>query len=246
MKNRCLICLALLTSLAFIQPISANAECTTKTCIDVYVEDGKIVIDGKRSGVTTSARPRTQKPKVVATFKAKIKPTLSSATKASTKRATAVAKRSYKPRTATPRAKRTQTSLADKVLQSLPTLQVAYQPEGKALPKVPVIFFTDLPSQFNKDFNILGEKVRINVKPRSLWSFGDGSTLLTSKPGRPYPATDITHSYSVPGTYLVSVATIWSGSFTVGGITKEIPGVIRQVSAVDVKVVGASTKFVGK
>jgi hypothetical protein len=125
-------------------------------------------------------------------------------------------------------------------------LQVAYQPEGKVLQKVPVIFFTDIPSQFNKDFKILGVPVRINVKPRSLWNFGDGTTLLTSKPGRPYPAIDITHSYSVPGTYLVSVATIWSGSFTVAGVTQEIPGAIRQMSAVEVKVVGASTKFVGK
>ena len=88
--------------------------------------------------------------------------------------------------------------------------------------------------------------MKINVKPRSLWHFGDGSILITSKPGRPYPARDITHSYSVPGTYTVSVATIWSGTFTVAGVTKEIPGTIEQESAIAVKVVGASTKFVGK
>lgn len=216
------------------QPLATSADCTTKACIDVYIEGDKIVIDGKRAGATT-------KPRVLQSSVPIPKPTI----RRPTNTAPAI-KRSYKPRTTTPSARRSSTSLADKILQSLPTLQVAYQPEGKVLQKVPVIFFTDLPSQFNKDFKILGVPVRINVKPRSLWNFGDGTTLLTSKPGRPYPATDITHSYSVPGTYIVSVATIWSGSFTVSGITKEIPGAIRQVSAVDIKVVGASTKFVGK
>lgn len=253
MKNKWLTLLISLTFLInpilnpILNPIPARAECANETCIDVYVQDGKIVIDAKRAGVNSSPKPNSPIPKATRTYKPRTyKPTAKTATASSTKRATVVTKRTYKPRTSTPKPRESSPSLADRVLQSLPTLQVAYQPEGKVLPRVPVIFFTDLPTQFNKDFKILGVVVRINVKPRSLWSFGDGSTLLTSKPGRPYPTTDITHSYSVPGTYLVSVATIWSGSFTVAGITKEIPGVIRQVSAVDVKVVGASTKFVGK
>lgn len=233
----------LLILILLVTPTPAMADCTSKACIDVYVEDGKIVIDGKRNGVTVTPKPRTAKP-TYARYKSatpKIKPT-NSAT--AIKPATRI--RSYKPRTSTPKPSQSTPTLADKILQSLPTLQVAYQPEGAALIKVPVIFFTDLPTSFTKDIRILGELVKIKVKPRSLWNFGDGSVLLTSKPGRPYPATDITHSYSVPGTYLVTVATIWSGTFTIAGITKEIPGVIRQVSAVDVKVVGASTKFVGK
>lgn len=236
-----LIFLLILTFL--VTPTPAMADCTSKACIDVYVEDGKIVIDGKRNGVTVTPKPRTAKP-TYTPYKSstpKIKPTKSAI---AIKPAPRI--RSYKPRTSTPKPKLTTPTLADKILQSLPTLQVAYQPEGAALIKVPVIFFTDLPSSFTKDIKILGELVKIKVKPRSLWNFGDGSVLLTSKPGRPYPATDITHSYSVPGTYLVTVATIWSGTFTIAGVTKEIPGAIRQVSAVDVKVVGASTKFVGK
>ena len=226
-----------------VTPTPAMADCTSKACIDVYVEDGKIVIDGKRNGITATARPRSAKPTNTPYKSAapKIKPT-----KSATAIKAAPRIRSYKPRTSTPKPRRSTPTLADKILQSLPTLQVAYQPEGAALIKVPVIFFTDLPTSFTKDIKILGELVKIKVKPRSLWNFGDGSVLLTSKPGRPYPATDITHSYSVPGTYLVTVATIWSGTFKIAGVTKEIPGAIRQVSAVDIKVVGASTKFVGK
>ena len=229
----------------FIAPTPAIADCTSKACIDVFVEDGKIAIAAKRNGVTATPKPaKSTKPRSQLNKNNEVK--LATPTKVA-KRAKPTAKpRSYRPRISNPKPKRTTPNLADKILQSLPTLQVAYQPEGSALIKVPVIFFTDLPSSFTKDIKILGELVKIKVKPRSLWNFGDGSVLITSKPGRPYPATDITHSYSVPGTYLVTVSTIWSGTFTIAGITKEIPGVIRQVSAVDLKVVGASTKFVGK
>ena len=103
-----------------------------------------------------------------------------------------------------------------------------------------------MPTFFNKDFRILGQRVSVNLKPKSLWSFGDGSLLITDKSGKPYPSTEITHSYSVPGTYAVLVKTIWEGSFTVDGVTFPINGAIHQQSGVDVKVVGASTKFVGK
>ena len=210
-------------------PISeAAADCTSKVCVDVYTENGQLVIEAKKNGSTS-----TPKPRVASTVVPKPKPTTTR-------------KYTYKPRTTTPKPRNTSNSLADKVLQSLPTLQVAYQPAGKVLPRIPVIFFTDLPTFFNKDYRILGQKVSVNVKPQSMWSFGDGSVLVTNKSGKPYPSREITHSYSVPGTYTVLVATIWSGDFTVDGVTFPINGSIRQNTAVDVKVVGAGTKFVGK
>ena len=209
-------------------PTTAQADCTTKACIDVYVQDGKVVIEGKKNGATSSPKPRVIKPSTP-----RPKPT-------------ATRKYTYRPRTSTPKPRTTKASLADKVLESLPTLQVTFQPEGAALTKVPIIFFTDLPTIFNKTIRIVGVDVKVSLKPQSLWSFGDGSVLVTDKPGHPYPSTEITHSYGAPGTYVVAVATIWSGTFEVEGVKKEIPGVIRQKSGVDVKVVGAKTAFVGK
>ena len=212
-----------------ILPISeAHAECTTKVCINVYTENGQLVIEGKKNGTTSSPVPR------VAT------------TRSPKPRPTASRKYTYKPRVISPKPRNTSKSLADKVLQSLPTLQVAYQPQGKVLPKLPVIFWTDLPTFFNKDYKILGQTVSVNLKPKSIWSFGDGSVLVTSKVGKPYPSTEISHSYLVPGTYTVLVTSYWDGSFTVDGVELPIGGAIKQVTAVDVKVVGASTKFVGK
>ena len=212
-----------------ILPISeAHAECTTKVCINVYTENGQLVIEGKKNGTTSSPVPR-----VAATRSPKPRPTSSR-------------KYTYKPRVISPKPRNTSKSLADKVLQSLPTLQVAYQPQGKVLPKLPVIFWTDLPTFFNKDYKILGQTVSVNLKPKSIWSFGDGSVLVTSKVGKPYPSTEISHSYLVPGTYTVLVTSYWDGSFTVDGVELPIGGAIKQITAVDVKVVGASTKFVGK
>ena len=212
-----------------ILPISeAHAECTTKVCINVYTENGQLVIEGKKNGTTSSSVPR-----VATTRSPKPRPTASH-------------KYTYKPRVISPKPRNTSKSLADKVLQSLPTLQVAYQPQGKVLPKLPVIFWTDLPTFFNKDYKILGQAVSVNLKPKSIWSFGDGSVLVTSKVGKPYPSTEISHSYLVPGTYTVLVTSYWDGSFTVDGVELPIGGAIKQITAVDVKVVGASTKFVGK
>lgn len=208
-------------------PTTAHADCTTKVCVDVYVKDGQVVIEGKKNGSTATARPR-----IAATTKPKPRPT-------------ATRKYTYRPRTSAPTKKSTP-SLADKVLQSLPTLQVAYNPAGKVLTKVPVVFYTDLPTFFNKDYNILGVKVSINLKPKSVWSFGDGFVLVTDKVGKPYPSTEITHSYSAPGTYAVVVATYWDGSYTIAGESKTFAKAIKQITTVDVKVVGASTSFVGK
>ena len=207
---------------------AAEPNCTSKVCVNVYTENGQLVIEGKKIGATSMPTPRP-----ATTIAPKPKPT-------STRKYT------YRPRTTAPRPRNSSNSLADKVLQSLPTLQIAYQPQGKVLPKLPVIFWSDLPTFFNKDFRILGQRVSVNLKPKSLWSFGDGSLLITDKSGKPYPSKEITHSYSVPGTYAVLVKTIWEGSFTVDGVTFPINGAIHQQSGVDVKVVGASTKFVGK
>ena len=252
-KFRSIPILTLSLSLLTFHPNSAFADCETKACVNVYVKDGQIVIDGKKSGSSaTSKVTSTPRATSKATKKPVPKPRATIKTKSPTPKAT-FSKRPYAKRSAKPRAtksvttsKQSSPSLADQILQSLPTLQVAYQPEGAALTGVPVIFFTDLPKQFSQSYKVVGVNVTINVKPKSLWEFGDGSTLLTNKSGEPYPSTEITHTYFAPGTYPVVVATIWDGTFTVEGVTKPISGVIRQVSTVDVKVVGAATRFVGK
>lgn len=220
--------------LGLANPSIARAECQSKACIDVYVKDGKLVIDGRKDGSTTKPVP---KPVPKSPPRPSFKPTQKPVPKPPRK--------TYQ-RPASPRPTVTTPSMADRILESLPSLQVAYQPEGAALIRVPVIFFTDLPTFFNKTYRIIGIPVSVNLRPNSLWDFGDGSKLITDKAGKPYPSTEITHSYSVPGIYPVKVSTIWTGTYTIAGQTFPINGRIEQVSIVEVKVVGAATKFVGK
>ena len=216
----------------------AFAECQSQACIEVYVKDGKLVIDGRKDGSTSKPLPTTTpKPPMK-----KVSPSPKPSKKPSQPKPP---RKTYR-RPASPRPTVTTPSMADRILESLPTLQVAYQPEGAALIRVPVIFFTDLPTFFNKTYRIIGIPVSVNLKPNSLWDFGDGSKLITSKAGKPYPSTEITHSYSVPGIYVVKVSTIWTGSYTIAKQTFPINGRIEQESVVEVKVVGAATKFVGK
>ena len=216
----------------------AFAECQSQACIEVYVKDGKLVIDGRKDGSTSKPLPTTTpKPPTK-----KVSPSPKPSKKPSQPKPP---RKTYR-RPASPRPTVTTPSMADRILESLPTLQVAYQPEGAALIRVPVIFFTDLPTFFNKTYRIIGIPVSVNLKPNSLWDFGDGSKLITSKAGKPYPSTEITHSYSVPGIYVVKVSTIWTGSYTIAKQTFPINGRIEQESVVEVKVVGAATKFVGK
>ena len=228
--------------LGLANPSIARAECQSSACIDVYVKDGKLIIDGHKDGSTTKPAPKPTPKSIPKSVPQKVSPRPTSSPKSPKPMPP---RKKYK-RPASPRPTVTTPSMAERILESLPTLQVAYQPEGAALIRVPVIFFTDLPTFFNKTYRIIGIPVSVNLRPNSLWDFGDGSKLITDKSGKPYPSTEITHSYSVPGNYPVKVSTIWTGTYTIAGQTFPINGRIEQVSIVEVKVVGAATKFVGK
>ena len=85
--------------------------------------------------------------------------------------------------------------------------------------------------------------------PRYTWTWGDGTTTTTTTPGRPYPATDITHTYhprhptttqrstsaSRSSTTPATASTARTGStiddpITIDGPTHPLP--IKQASAV--------------
>lgn len=55
------------------------------------------------------------------------------------------------------------------------------------------------------------------VPTRFTYDFGDGHTIVTHSPGRPYPDHDTFHEYEQPGTYAVTLTTEWSGRYRVDG-----------------------------
>ena len=238
MKKSLVIC-ALLIALP--QPLWA-ADCNEKACIDVYTQDGKIVIEGRKGTGPKSTEAVTPKPAVTQkpTPKPKVTPTQKPKV-LTTKKPVVVKPRTIKK--PTPGATKAATSLSDKLVEMLPTAGIAYSPSFQPLIKVPVFFWSDVPEVINKKISIVGEVVEVQLKPTFIWHYGDGVIYPTHKVGAPYPDGEIQHSYSNPGHYLIELITVWSGEFTVQGVKARIPGDIKTVSVLPITVVAAPSRF---
>ena len=246
--RKLLICL-LLSLLAPLNTASA-ADCVDAACIDVYTQDGQIIIEGKK-GSGPKAKPRTvkpptPKPKVVKpifpeliprpTAKPTPKPTLPPKS---------TPKQTYKPRikpTLKPKAEES-VSLNDRLIKLLPTGGIAYQPEVEPLVNVPIYFWSDLPTQFATRVTVVGEVVDVLLRPGFVWSFGDGTFLSTTDAGGPYPNGKIKHTYKNPGSYPITLVQSWNGNWTHNGTTRAITGTIKTTVFAVVTVVIAPTRF---
>jgi hypothetical protein len=77
----------------------------------------------------------------------------------------------------------------------MPSLQIEVQPGERTLVNVPTIFHTD-PRTLRESVTLLGFDIDVEATPvRYTWRPGDGSAKTTTKPGRPYPSKDVTHTY---------------------------------------------------
>lgn len=223
---------------------AVGADCVEKACIDVYTQDGKIVIEGRKGSGSVEKKsvvpaptktrkavvpkPIVPKPKVTGTAKPKV---LTSTKKPVVrKKAKAVASAST-------------TTLNDKLVELLPTTGIAYSPSFQPLIKVPVYFWCDVPEEITKKMEIVGEAVTVKLRPTFIWHYGDGVFFMTRKVGAPYPDGEIQHTYSNQGHYLIELITRWEGTFTVDGVTAPIPGKIDTVSVLPITVVAAPSRF---
>jgi hypothetical protein len=243
--RKLLICL-LLTLLAPLNTASA-ADCEDAACIDVYTQDGQIIIEGKKgSGPKAKVKPRTVKPAPKPTA---VKPIFPELIPRPTATPTPSPKRTYKPRikpTAKPTLKpkvEKSVSLNDRLIKLLPTGGIAYQPEAEPLVNVPIFFWSDLPTQFATRVTVVGEVVDVLLRPGFVWSFGDGTFLSTTDPGGPYPNGKIKHTYKNPGIYPIILVQSWNGNWTHNGTTRAITGTIKTTVFAVVTVVIAPTRF---
>jgi hypothetical protein len=98
----------------------------------------------------------------------------------------------------------------------LPTYDVRSDPGPTTLVNIETAFFAG--SAEPKTFNpvLLGVPVHVTATPvRWFWTWGDGSTSVTTTPGVPkQPA--VSHLYKRAGDVVVTVVVEWTGSFTVG------------------------------
>ena len=244
--RKLLICL-LLSLLAPLNTVSA-ADCVDAACIDVYTQDGQIIIEGKK-GSGPKAKPRTvkpPKPKVVKPIFPELIPRpTAKPTPKPTPPTKSKPKRTYKPRpkpTLKPKAEES-VSLNDRLIKLLPTGGIAYQPEAEPLVNVPIYFWSDLPTQFATRVTVVGEVVDVLLRPGFFWSFGDGTFLSTTDAGGPYPNGKIKHTYKNPGSYPITLVQSWNGNWTHNGTTRAITGTIKTTVFAVVTVVIAPTRF---
>ncbi len=77
----------------------------------------------------------------------------------------------------------------------MPALRVTVQPGGRTLVNVPTILHTD-PRPVRESITLLGHDIDVEATPAGYtWHHGDGTCRTTTRPGRPYPAKDVTHTY---------------------------------------------------
>ena len=226
---------------SFIAPARGD-DCAEKACITVYTENNQIIIEAKK-GNTTVKKSIAQAPKKAA-VKPSPKPTVRplffppAATKPVVTKPRV--KRSYKPRV---KKSTTSVNLSDRLTKMVPTAGVAYQPEFEPLVKTDVYFWCDLPTIFQSRVDIIGEIVDVTLRPSFTWSFGDGSVISTTENGAAYPNGTIRHSYSKPGSYVITLLTTWNGSFTHNAQIRAVTGTVKKVAVAAITVVQGPTHF---
>ena len=246
--RKLLICLLL--TLPMPLNTASAADCEDAACIDVYTQDGQIIIEGKKgSGPKAKVKPRTVKPP--APKPTVVKPIFPELIPRPTPKPlpSPKTKQTYKPRikptpkpTIKPKATKS-VSLTDRLIKLLPTGGIAYQPEAEPLVNVPIYFWSDLPTQFATRVTIVGEVVDVLLRPGFVWSFGDGTFLSTTDAGGPYPNGKIKHTYKNPGSYPITLVQSWNGNWTHNGTTRAITGTIKTTVFAVVTVVIAPTRF---
>ena len=226
---------------SFIAPARGD-DCAEKACITVYTENNQIIIEAKK-GNTTAKKSIAQAPK-----KAAVKPSPKQTVRplffppAATKPVVTKPKikRTYKPRV---KKSTTSVNLSDRLTKMVPTAGVAYQPEFEPLVRTDVYFWCDLPTIFQSRVDIIGEIVDVTLRPSFTWSFGDGSVMSTTENGAAYPNGTIRHSYSKPGSYVITLLTTWNGSFTHNAQIRAVTGTVKKVAVAAITVVQGPTHF---
>lgn len=110
----------------------------------------------------------------------------------------------------------------------LPALRSISEPGTKTLVNLDTIFHVDA-TTLDRRITLLGQQVELTVTPsRFRWTFGDGTTRITTTPGQGYPAKTLVHRYlHAPTTVEHHVAITWTATWRVnGGPWRDVPGTV--------------------
>lgn len=122
-----------------------------------------------------------------------------------------------------------------------PLLEVQ-PPGGETLVHIDTVFAAQA-EPFERTFTLLGQQVSVAVRPAQFaWTFGDGESLSTTRPGRPItlsesesgkiPSDLVTHQYVDKENVKVAVAVTWSAQWRIGAKPwAPVPGTVTTRSA---------------
>jgi len=242
-RTLCLILICPILVLSVVdRPANAQASDCVSACIDVYTLNGRIVIEAHKDGgappkpLAAPTKKRLPKSSVQPSIRATPKPIVKSAPVKPRK----VIVRKPVVRKVIPTLA-AGASLSDKLTKLLPTASISHQPTSSALADVAVIYWCNLPSVFNTKVAIIGEVIDVTMRASFIWSFGDGGFYATTIPGGPYPSQAIMHTYTKPGTYVVTMLATWGGTWTHNAVARAITGEVRKISVTTIHVVAAPT-----
>jgi hypothetical protein len=120
------------------------------------------------------------------------------------------------------------------------------QPESRTLVNIDTILFDSGPQDRSWSLTLVGRSVQVRANPTLwIWATGDGTELSSSRPGRPYPSSDVAHRYRRAGEYTLTVTTTWNGEFSVeGGPWQPIDGTVTRFASLPLEVVQARPQLV--
>jgi hypothetical protein len=102
--------------------------------------------------------------------------------------------------------------LRERVVRYLPAPRPGTSPPASALVNVAVIAFSGQ-RPITLHAWVIGEHVTIRLVPAYRWQWGDGSSLSTTRAGRPYPSRSITHTYRRACRCSIRLTTTWTGEW---------------------------------
>jgi hypothetical protein len=97
-----------------------------------------------------------------------------------------------------------------------PGLGLKVQPADRTLVNLDTIVYTDQNEMSVHTVTLLGFPVVVQATPMSYtWNFGDGKTLTTTTPGKPYPSKEVSHKYMKRGDVSVTLTTNYAARYNV-------------------------------
>lgn len=108
----------------------------------------------------------------------------------------------------------------------LPALRSIAQPGNKTLVNFDTIFHVEAET-LDRSVTLLGQRVDLTITPASFrWTFGDGTSEVTTTPGNAYPAKTLVHRYAAAHvTVRHRVVVTWTATWRVNnGPWQNVPG----------------------